>query len=140
MRKAFNFFKIDIQDVIEKNIMQENDKEPDFCYYHHRLYAKTPSDSCSVISSSYGAKNRISLVNNRIEYKPPSAIGGLSRNSSIRSKQSIIKIGTQNRFLGVPKQTSLQPAIANTSSTVRFFIDNNENNNSNDDKNMETPI
>jgi hypothetical protein len=113
--------------------MQESDKEPDFGYYHHRLFS-TPSESCSEISSSYDAKNRnrnnpnrISLVNNRIEYKPPSAInGGLSRNSSTRSKQTIFKIDTQNRFLDVPKQTSLLPPVGNQSPTVRFFI-NNEN-------------
>ena len=118
--------------------MQETEKEPDFGYYHHRLFSTPPSDSCSVISSTYGAKNRISLVNSRIEYKPPSAINGtgLSRNSSI-SKQSMIKVGTQNRFLQVPKQSLQKPPIAHTSSAVRFFIDNENNNDVT--KNVETP-
>ncbi len=105
--------------------MQETDKEPDFGYYHHRLFLTTPSESSSDISSTYGAKNRISLVNNRIEYKPPSAInGGFSRNPSTRSKQTMFKIDTQNRFLDVPKQTSLLSPIGNQSPSVRFFIDN----------------
>ena len=53
------------------------------------------------------------------------------------SKQSMIKVGTQNRFLQVPKQSLQKPSIAHTSSAVRFFIDNENNNDVS--KNVETP-